>query len=104
MNWPESLTLIRHGQSAYNEVKEKKVALPAYQNFRKAFDAEYFLDSKAETALPDLDLGILAGAWPSARMKRLAYNAHQAIRSLGSSTCLPRNRAAIRIHGFGYIP
>lgn len=38
MKWPETLTLVRHDFSAYNELKEKKKADPLYKAFTKAYD------------------------------------------------------------------
>lgn len=38
MKWPESLTLVRHGESAYNELKKKKENHPLYRDFSKAFE------------------------------------------------------------------
>jgi broad specificity phosphatase PhoE len=37
MKWPESLTLIRHDQSAYNSLKSVKDESPLYQEFLQAF-------------------------------------------------------------------
>jgi hypothetical protein len=33
MKWMQSLTLIRHGESAYNEWKKEKWDLPGYREF-----------------------------------------------------------------------
>jgi len=37
MKWPASITLIRHGQSAYNELRLRKQNDPEYQEFLKLF-------------------------------------------------------------------
>lgn len=37
MKWPLTLTLVRHGQSTYNELRQKKQQDPEYQEFRQAF-------------------------------------------------------------------
>lgn len=37
MKWPLSITLIRHGESTYNELKNKKTGDETYQKFLKAF-------------------------------------------------------------------
>lgn len=39
MKWPESLTIVRHGESAYNALKVAKETDPAYQAFLAAYDA-----------------------------------------------------------------
>lgn len=41
MKWPASVTLIRHGQSVYNVLREKKEEDPEYQAFKAAFDRNY---------------------------------------------------------------
>ncbi len=41
MKWPSSLTIIRHGQSAYNATKKTKEAVRGYREFVERFDAEY---------------------------------------------------------------
>jgi probable phosphoglycerate mutase len=38
VKWPNSLTVIRHGQSAYNILKEAKVTDPEYAEFKKAYN------------------------------------------------------------------
>jgi len=40
MKWPESLTLIRHARSAYNELKTKKAESRLYQAFKTAFEQD----------------------------------------------------------------
>jgi broad specificity phosphatase PhoE len=37
MKWPNTLTVIRHGQSAYNVLKEKKATDPDFLEFKEAF-------------------------------------------------------------------
>ncbi len=39
MKWPASVTLIRHGQSTYNVLREAKDKDPEYQTFKAAFNA-----------------------------------------------------------------
>lgn len=46
MKWPNSLTLVRHGQSEYNALRAKKEADPTYQQFK----AEFKKDSTSEIA------------------------------------------------------
>ena len=38
MKWPETLTVVRHGQSAYNALKAAKEADPQYQEFKRAYN------------------------------------------------------------------
>jgi broad specificity phosphatase PhoE len=38
MKWPNTLTVVRHGESAYNILKAKKEKDPAYQEFKEAYD------------------------------------------------------------------
>lgn len=37
MKWPNTLTLVRHGQSTYNVLRAQKEADPLYQQFKSAF-------------------------------------------------------------------
>lgn len=41
MKWPKSITLIRHGQSAYNALRDTKRNDPEYERFRKAFNKDF---------------------------------------------------------------
>lgn len=41
MKWPSSLTLIRHGQSTYNILREAKEKDPEYKAFRQAFENDH---------------------------------------------------------------
>lgn len=41
MKWPKTLTLVRHGQSAYNTLKGKKDKDPLYSEFRLAYERDY---------------------------------------------------------------
>ncbi|MFA6531243.1 MAG: histidine phosphatase family protein [Patescibacteria group bacterium] len=38
MKWPSKIILVRHGQSGYNILREKKLADPAYRRFVAGFD------------------------------------------------------------------
>lgn len=38
MKWPNTLTVVRHGESAYNILKAKKAADPLYQEFLEAYE------------------------------------------------------------------
>lgn len=41
MKWPETLTLIRHDESAYNALKNIKESDPLYKEFRESFEEDY---------------------------------------------------------------
>lgn len=41
MKWPKSLTIIRHGESAYNVLRAQKEEDVLYQKFKKAFENDY---------------------------------------------------------------
>ncbi|MBI2596340.1 histidine phosphatase family protein [Candidatus Daviesbacteria bacterium] len=41
MKWPETLTLVRHDISAYNEFKKNKKDNPLYQRFLKAYEENH---------------------------------------------------------------
>lgn len=38
MKWPNTLTVIRHGESAYNELKGRKAEDPLYKEFKRAYN------------------------------------------------------------------
>ena len=50
MKWPQSLTLIRHGESAYNDLRRKKEKDPTYTLFKKSFDRWPHSDSTRKLA------------------------------------------------------
>lgn len=41
MKWPAGVTLIRHAESAYNELKQRKQGDSLYQSFKAAFELDY---------------------------------------------------------------
>ena len=41
MKWPKSIVIIRHGQSEYNILKDKKGKDPEYQEFKRAFERDH---------------------------------------------------------------
>lgn len=41
MKWPESLTLVRHGESSYNALKAAKESNPLYQKFLRSYKANW---------------------------------------------------------------
>jgi broad specificity phosphatase PhoE len=51
MKWPESVTLIRHDQSAYNQLASIKKESPLYQEFVSAFETNPDSDRTRELAL-----------------------------------------------------
>ena len=58
MKWPNTLTIIRHGESAYNLLKVKKKENKEYEKFTVLFSGEY---EKAKSA-----------DWPSKKLRELA--------------------------------
>ncbi|RJQ24479.1 histidine phosphatase family protein [Candidatus Parcubacteria bacterium] len=58
MKWPTTLIFIRHGESAFNALREKKRHIENYEKFRDLFSEEF---SKATT--PD---------WPSKKLINMA--------------------------------
>lgn len=38
MKWPSSITLVRHGRSVYNELRDKKLKDPEYREFCKEYE------------------------------------------------------------------
>lgn len=63
MKWPNTLTIIRHGESAYNFLKTRKTKNKQYQKFSELFKKEY---DKAKTA-----------DWPSKKLVQLANDIWQ---------------------------
>ena len=49
MKWPTELLLIRHAESAYNDLKKKKESDPDYRRFRKLFEGD-----RSHSELPKL--------------------------------------------------
>lgn len=41
MKWPKHITIIRHGQSEYNILRDQKLKDPLYSRFKKAYEADY---------------------------------------------------------------
>jgi broad specificity phosphatase PhoE len=41
MKWPTQLTIVRHAQSAYNILREKKAASPLYAEFKNEYEKDY---------------------------------------------------------------
>ncbi len=54
MKWPRTLTFIRHGESAYNELKMKKQAHADYERFCKLFDRDFTKAKNAEWVSDEL--------------------------------------------------
>ena len=58
MKWPNTLTAIRHGESAYNVLKAQKNEDPLYQEFKKAFNRRQKDPERArQLAQEFIDLG-----------------------------------------------
>ncbi len=51
MKWPLELTLVRHGQSAYNVLRAQKEADPEYQRFKELFKRDPNGEATRELAL-----------------------------------------------------
>jgi len=41
MKWPNSITMMRHGESAYNNLKRQKADDPKYQEFKTLFEEDF---------------------------------------------------------------
>lgn len=41
MKWPETLTVVRHGESAYNALKQAREADPHYAEFKRAYNRRH---------------------------------------------------------------
>jgi broad specificity phosphatase PhoE len=50
MKWPSSITLIRHGESAYNDLRRLKDADPLYREFKRAYDKRFGFTGTQELA------------------------------------------------------
>ncbi len=50
MKWPRRITLVRHGESTYNELKKKKDADREYQLFVKMFERDFQSDETRHLA------------------------------------------------------
>lgn len=63
MKWPETLTVVRHGESAYNALKEAKAQDELYQEFKQDFDAGDYERARflAEAIIRDGSLTLDAG-------------------------------------------
>lgn len=61
MKWPESLVLVRHGESAFNELKERKKNDPQYQEFLSATDPEQIKELAIEIIQKRSDLMLDCG-------------------------------------------
>jgi ribonuclease H / adenosylcobalamin/alpha-ribazole phosphatase len=61
MKWPASITLVRHAQSAYNELRQKKEADAEYGEFRRCFERDPDCEESralAERVAPKFALGV----------------------------------------------
>jgi broad specificity phosphatase PhoE len=46
MKWPKNITLVRHGQSAYNGLRKRKEGNPLYERFKRLYEGN---DDSRET-------------------------------------------------------
>lgn len=51
MKWPKELWFIRHGESRYNKLRQKKAEDPEYADFVKAYEADFRSDEAIRLAL-----------------------------------------------------
>lgn len=66
MKWMQSLTLIRHGESAYNQWKKQKWELDGYKEFCEIYDQEWSSDPSQNFTR------VLSGEFPSKRLQEMA--------------------------------
>lgn len=100
MKWPLDVTLIRHGQSAYNVLREEKNRDPEYREFKRAFNRDHLSPKTLELAevmrkryalktsdygTPLTTLGILQG-------KRTGAQLHKVIPLPDVVLCSPYDR------------
>ncbi len=74
MKWPSSLTLVRHAESEYNALKEKKKQIPEWAEFSKQFNRGYGKKNFADR--------VLDGEWPSPELVTLARAVRKKVRAM----------------------
>lgn len=90
MKWPNSLTLIRHDVSAYNELKGKKTKDPLYLEFQKSFKHHPTAKHTQELAQKILDKFKLPhGDWNTPLVDREAGRAKMTARNIKKEIELP---------------
>ncbi len=68
---PETVTLARHAESKYNELKVIIQQFETFKKFHELFKQEYYQDPK--NRIPKrLDVPVLEGLWPTAELRGLA--------------------------------
>jgi broad specificity phosphatase PhoE len=79
MKWPESVTLLRHGRSLYNDLRRSKYASETYLRFVRLFRA-------SEYGQPTFSRSVLLGTWPSPELRSAAVDAFEVVRDLMQSS------------------
>lgn len=73
MKWPNSLTFIRHGESAYNQLKKQKQDDPEYAHFKDVFERDFAIAE--DERWPSDELKTLAReVWQKTRLTMSDYN------------------------------
>lgn len=78
--YPETLTLIRHGQSRYNALKDQVKDLDEARRFRQIFDLETY--DVNGSPLQSLAIDVLEKTWPSKDLHTLAIGYFKKIHAL----------------------
>lgn len=73
MKWPNTLTFIRHGESAYNQLKAKKWENADYDRFCSIFDRD-FAQAKNENWVSDELRVIAEEVWQTTNLSISDYN------------------------------
>lgn len=73
MKWPATLTFIRHGESAYNELKKKKKGNGAYDAFTALFDRDFGSAKDDRWVTPELEASARA-LWGELRLTMSDYD------------------------------
>ncbi|HAU07849.1 MAG: hypothetical protein UW46_C0001G0005 [Candidatus Yanofskybacteria bacterium GW2011_GWF1_44_227] len=82
MKWPQSLTFIRHGESAYNILKKNKNEDSLYLEFKAVFDEEY----------DNFDIA----KWPSEKLASLARSIFNKFKVNVSDYATPLTKDGVR--------
>ena len=70
MKWPDTLTIIRHGESGYNLLSVEKLKSSTYLEFKKRFDMEFAVAEDDKWVSPELEK-LAREAW---KLTRLPYS------------------------------
>ncbi len=82
LRYPASLTLIRHAQSKYNELKGISTKWDSFRVFHERFKAEFYSNAKERIVRPDLALEVVRKRWPSPELYELAVAFYEQIHEL----------------------